>query len=63
MKREEMYRAQLSDIRKEVTRRLEYQLQLENLEKEYEKKHLVSWLQENVYKSLTSKQVREREHQ
>lgn len=63
MKREEMYRAQLSDIRKEVMRRLEYQLQLENLEKEYEKKHLVSWLQENVYKSLTSKQVREREHQ
>ena len=61
MKREEMYRVQLSDIRKEVMRRLEYQLQLENLEKEYERKHLVTWLQENVYKSLTSKQVRKRE--
>ena len=56
-----MYRVQLSDIRKEVMRRLEYQLQLENLEKEYERKHLVTWLQENVYKSLTSKQVRKRE--
>lgn len=58
MEREEAYRKRLNDVKTEVRRRLEYQLLMESLHKEFEKRHLVSWLKDNVQAALVNKQVK-----
>jgi F-type H+-transporting ATPase subunit b len=58
MQREELYRSRLDDVRTEVKRRLDYQLQLEGLEKTFQQRHLVSWLEDSVRESVTTKPVR-----
>jgi F-type H+-transporting ATPase subunit b len=55
MQREELYRSRLDDVRTEVKRRLDYQLQLEGLEKTFQQRHLVSWLEDSVRESVTTK--------
>lgn len=57
MTREEEYRRRLHTARVEVKRRLEYQLQLEQLQKQFEHHHLVSWLEDSVRQALLSKEV------
>ena len=59
MGREEEYRKRLVAVRNEVKRRLDYHAQIESLEKDYQKKHLLAWLKDNVHKELVSKQVRQ----
>ena len=55
--REEEYRRRLSEARGQVKKRLDYQLQTELMEKQYQHKHLVAWLEETVRQSLQSKPV------
>ena len=55
--REEEYRRRLADVKSEVQRRLEYQLQLESLHGKYEQRHLISWLEDAVRQTLQSKPV------
>ena len=38
-------------------KRLDYQLQTETMEKQYQHKHLVAWLEESVRQTLQSKPV------
>ena len=57
MTREEEYRRRLQTVQVEVKRRLEYQLQLEQLQKQFEQRHLVSWLEDSVRQALLSKEV------
>lgn len=42
-----------------VKRRLDYQLELANLSRTVQQRHMVNWIIENVLKSLTSEQEKQ----
>ncbi len=43
---------------KQVKRRLDYQVELNNVMRRVEQRHMVDWIIGNVKKSITAKQVR-----
>ncbi len=57
MLREEEYRRRLADVRAQVKRRLDYQLQSEVMEKQYQHKHIVAWIEDAVRQTLQNKPV------
>ena len=58
MEREAEYRRRLSDVATSVKRRLDYQVQMENLQRQFEQRQLVSWIEEQVLQTVQSKPVR-----
>lgn len=57
MDRETEYRQRLHDVASAVKKRLDYQVQMESLQRQFEQRHLVSWLEEQLLQSVKSKPV------
>ncbi|KAK1801417.1 hypothetical protein P4O66_023097 [Electrophorus voltai] len=53
------YRERLHMVTNEVKKRLDYQVQLQNLQRRMEQEHMVSWVEQNVIKSITLQQEKE----
>ncbi|XP_056629355.1 ATP synthase F(0) complex subunit B1, mitochondrial [Triplophysa dalaica] len=53
------YRERLHMVTNEVKKRLDYQVALQNLNRQMEQEHLVNWVEQNVIKSITSQQEKE----
>lgn len=45
-------------VSNEVKRRLDYQIALQNLNRQMEQEHMVNWVEKNVISSITPQQVR-----
>lgn len=56
---EAVYRQRLAEVHTEVKRRLDYQVDLSNAKREFEQKHMVSWITGNVVKAITPQQEKE----
>ena len=57
MEREMEYRRRLHDVAASVKRRLDYQAQLESLQRQFEQRQLVSWLENQVLQTVKSRPV------
>ncbi|KAK7135813.1 hypothetical protein R3I94_014477 [Phoxinus phoxinus] len=53
------YRERLHMVTNEVKKRLDYQVQLQNLHRRMEQEHLVNWVEQSVVKSITPQQEKE----
>ncbi|XP_023689382.1 ATP synthase F(0) complex subunit B1, mitochondrial [Paramormyrops kingsleyae] len=53
------YRERLHMVTNEVKKRLDYQIQLQNLHQRLEREHMVDWVEKNVVKSITPQQEKE----
>ncbi|XP_018606323.1 ATP synthase peripheral stalk subunit b, mitochondrial [Scleropages formosus] len=53
------YRERLHMVTNEVKKRLDYQIQLQNLHRHMEQEHMVNWVEKNVVKSITPQQEKE----
>lgn len=51
------YRERLHMVTNEVKKRLDYQVQLQNLHRRMEQEHMVNWVEQSVVKSITPQQV------
>lgn len=51
------YRERLHMVTNEVKRRLDYQIALQNLHRQMEQEHMVSWVEKSVISSITPQQV------
>lgn len=52
MKQDLVYRQRLHQVNTEVKKRLDYQVDLQTLEKDIEEKHIASWVEAEVLKSI-----------
>merc|ERR1712188_231559 len=52
MKVELEYRQRLHEVNSEVKKRFDYQVDLQTLEKDIEEKHIASWVEQEVLKSI-----------
>ena len=50
------YRRRLHEVEDEVQKRLDYQVDLQNLELSIEERHMASWIEKEVVKSITEEQ-------
>ncbi|XP_076859927.1 ATP synthase peripheral stalk subunit b, mitochondrial [Brachyhypopomus gauderio] len=53
------YRERLHMVTNEVKKRLDYQVQLQNLQTRMEQEHMVNWVEQSVIKSITPQQEKE----
>ncbi|XP_057305194.1 ATP synthase F(0) complex subunit B1, mitochondrial-like [Hydractinia symbiolongicarpus] len=56
MRLEVEYRSRLHEVESEVKKRLDYQVDLQNLERSIEEEHISSWVEKQVIGSITAKQ-------
>lgn len=59
MQMEAEYRANVNRVYEEVKKRLDYQVDLQQLKKNLEQEHIVNWLESAVVKSITPQQEKE----
>ncbi|KAL2104066.1 hypothetical protein ACEWY4_000934 [Coilia grayii] len=52
------YRERIHMVTNEVKKRLDYQIELQNLHRRMEQEHMVDWVEKNVIKSITPQQAR-----
>jgi len=53
---ESAYRSRINEAYQQVKKRLDYQLELANMMRRMEQKHMADWIMSNVRKSITAKQ-------
>ncbi|KXJ26032.1 ATP synthase F(0) complex subunit B1, mitochondrial [Exaiptasia diaphana] len=53
------YRNRLHNVKNEVKKRLDYQLELENFKRKTEQDHIIDWVEKEVIKSITPQQEKE----
>ncbi len=58
MRREEEYRRRLHQVSDTVRRRLNYQVEVEQVQRKFEQLHMIQWLEQTVKESV-GKQVRD----
>jgi len=56
---EAVYRERLMDVYREVKRRLDYQVEKVNVERNIQQRHMVNWIVNNVKKSITTESEQE----
>ncbi|XP_050421518.1 ATP synthase subunit b, mitochondrial [Adelges cooleyi] len=56
---ESIYRERALQVYTQVKRRLDYQLELANLKRTVQQRHMVNWILENVLQSLTTEQEKQ----